>query len=1171
MKIIHFLLLITLFTLSVYGADKEITLSKGWNQISVPFDRVNIDLLTANENIEVVWAYQNFKYNVATRNEEYIRIAKANNDIDFIRSLSYGESLYILAKEETILTIIGSKVLKRAVRSEQITSLWQQMSRDDFTSSQWNSISKIIDGAPLIAAKIVMKDSRPSIKVYTNDAFEADKINAEYFEDFSVGENEAFWVKDITSTSDIDSFEFKMLQTPSKGGNLATFSINATSTNEKRHFLHVQIVAIKDGDSTNNKHILYDDYVKLGEGEQEIQTVVPMLLSEDFGEYKIFAIKDIAAQYEKDGIDVYDFENLDEDVQENSYSNILDSSDFVSVGLNENAGIDDIAYTLKVQSREYANSVLYYDPLAELNKLAKARSKDLSELGYEDIERHTEIQMTLRAFGHGGEAIDSVNIKTYIETSSGNKEVLVLSNAKSLDTTTTLNNVAITLPDEDHGVDVVLPLMFYGEEALLDNTDLGVYNTVMEDLGTDENKICLDTECSQWIFKKTFDLKIAVSKNEPSEDDIIKTLEVKFYSDTFTRDEILNYESKDTTLSLANLLVSETIFRDENSSIAVGILGSGTTTDILINDLKTLQLDLVNEKEDALLFDPLKTFDTDLVEQLIYGKNEDGSIDKTTSNDVVLQEKWENFLSLVGEDNICNRINYYAKTVPYTKKVNNPRGGADIEVITATQDLCIYNTKYQHIMSLDGIEIESIAGVYKDFVLTKNTRNEEDRLVDFWNPLFSFNNATLRMPEAFYKKMPVIDQRIGGGAYFNSKLALDSELNELRVNVYADIDAALIFDFKLFDLDYETIISGSDPEGSRFDLTLYSVNPTDINELFELKKIFTFHQQVEFTYQAERKFDLTFSVAEDVHFVLGVVPVFFEFEIGVYSFFTVGVDLDMVDHFAVYAIPGARIFGTIAGGLGFTVKLVKVDVGVAFEDFTVVRTAIPVVAQLDNFVLDKNGFSSTMKIFGDIHIRAAEISASVFAKIATKTSNIVDVTVDVLEYEGFNPFGIKGLPVGTDANRLTSDCQQSYKGFELFCIRKELAIKFKFSGLDGAECKLLDDSYGRRSGVENDTSYLYSTNEYRKVRGCVNDKYEFAHVTLDDWVLTQAQQDEIDNIDFWKWDSRALISHRLGLDDLEEDPYATPWADAAFPDGEDTEEVDDEVHEAWKDLTGFNF
>ncbi len=278
----------------------------------------------------------------------------------------------------------------------------------------------------------------------------------------------------------------------------------------------------------------------------------------------------------------------------------------------------------------------------------------------------------------------------------------------------------------------------------------------------------------------------------------------------------------------------------------------------------------------------------------------------------------------------------------------------------------------------------------------------------------------------------------------------------------------------------------------------------------------------------------------------------------------------MTDHFAVYAIPGARIFGSLAGGLGISLGVLSLDIGIALEDFTVIRVAVPVVAQLDEFKLNKDGFSSVFKLFGDVHMRAAEITVSIFVKIKVIAVNI-KVGIDLFTYHGFDPLDLAGLPVGTDEARLTSICQENYRGYELFCIRKELAIKFKFAGLNDSECQLLDEDYLRRADYENDTTYLYSTNEYRKVRGCINDKYEFNNVSLDDWQLTQAQQDDIDNIEFWKWDSRALISHHLGLDEIEEDPYATPWADAPFPEADGDEANDDAVHETWKDLTGFNW
>lgn len=1170
-KTIKLVILVLLFSFSLNAADKDIALVKGWNQITVPFDRVKVDLLTADENIEVIWAYQNFQYNLATRDENYANKARNSADIDFIRSLSFGESLYVLAKNDTILTFVGVTNTNPPVRSEHMTSMWTQMSRNDFASTEWNNISKIVDGAPVIASKMVMKDGRPSLKVYSNDVNEASKINPEFFEDFSVGEDESFWIKDIANVSDIEKFDFAITQTPSKGGEVINFSIDAASTNKKRHYLSVKIVAIKDADVNNKEHVLYDDYVQLNQNAQEVRSVMPMFLNADFGTYRIYAIKDLAAQYDKAGIDIYNLQYADEALVKEAYKNILANSDYRDITIGSNADLNDISYYLKLESREYANSVLFYEPLDELNRIAKAQSKDLSDLGYKDIERHTEIQMTLNTYGHAGQILDEVNLTPYLTTSSGKYKVLVLSDSKRLSTITKLKNVEITFPDESHGVDVVLPLMFYGEDVLSDNTDLTVYNAVMDDLGKDENKICLDTECSEWLFKKEFELSIAVSNDEPQESDIVGKTTVTFYSDTFSKETITTYESKDTTLTLTNLLLSPTIYRDELNNKRVGVLGDGSgDTDLLISDLESLKSDLENDRDVKLVFDPLLTLETDLVDKLVYGRNDDGSVDKSSTNDRVLQGKWETYLALVGDANVCNRLNYYGKTVPYTKSVRDPNGGDDIEVVTATDDLCLYNVPYSHLMSLSGSDIEAIGSAFRDFILTKNTRDEEDRLADFWNPLFSLNNGTLHMPEAYYKKMPVIGKRIGGGAYFSSKMTLDSELNELRVNAYVDVDVALIKDFKLLDLDYETVISGSDPEGSRFDFSLYSINPADGEDAFSLKKIFTFHQQVEFTYKAEKKFDVTFAKGKSIHFQAGPVPIFFEFEVGVYAFFIVGVDLDMTDHFAVYAIPGARIFGSLAGGLGLSVGVLSLDIGIALEDFTVIRVAVPVVAQLDEFKLNKDGFSSVFKLFGDVHMRAAEITASIFVKIKVIAVNI-KIGIDLFTYHGFDPLDLAGLPVGTDEKRLTSICQENYRGYELFCIRKELAIKFKFSGLNDSECKLLDDDYLRRKEYENDTTYLYSTNEYRKVRGCINDKYTFDNVSLDDWQLTQAQQDDIDNIEFWKWDSRALISHKLGLDEIVDDPYATPWADAPFPEADGNEANDDAVHEAWKDLTGFNW
>ncbi|RLA79293.1 MAG: hypothetical protein DRG78_13230, partial [Epsilonproteobacteria bacterium] len=96
-----YIILLTFFSiLHLHAADVDVELKKGWNQISVPFDHIKIDVLTANEEIEVIWAYQNNGYNLATRNFEYSDLAKKSAEYGILRGLSFGESIYILAKSD---------------------------------------------------------------------------------------------------------------------------------------------------------------------------------------------------------------------------------------------------------------------------------------------------------------------------------------------------------------------------------------------------------------------------------------------------------------------------------------------------------------------------------------------------------------------------------------------------------------------------------------------------------------------------------------------------------------------------------------------------------------------------------------------------------------------------------------------------------------------------------------------------------------------------------------------------------------------------------------------------------------------------------------------------------------------------------------------------------------
>ncbi len=1167
MKIVQKIVYILLITLSSLGAESlDVTLNKGWNQITVPLDHIKIDLLVADENIDVIWAYQNAKYRLATQNKEYIKLADHNFETGILRSLSFGESIYVLAKEETTLTFVGQKNFNPPVRSEFLSSVWTQMSRKDFKDSKWNLISKITEGQQIIASKIVMKDNRPSLKVYSNVASEVAKINPEFYEDFEVGENDSFWIKDAANVEDIENFNFALINTPSKGGEAIDFTIDASSSDKNRRFLSVKIVAFKDGDVNNQEHILFDDYVKLNFAEQSLSSVLPMLLESDFGSYRVYAIKDLAAQFDKVGIDLFNLLDTNaEDVKE-AYKNILASSEYKDITLSTNSS--EVVYRMKLESREYANSVLYYNPLKELNRLAQNQSKDLSEFSYKDIGKHTEFQLNIQAFGHSGLAVKETKIKAYLKVASTLREVIILSDKSRLEETYTIDNMKISLPDELHGGDLTLALMMYGVDALKDSSDLTLYEDVLVELKSGK-KTCLDTECSQWFFKKEFDLDIAVSADrEPTSNDVIGKTTVTLYSDVFDNNTVTNYESKDTVVSLTNILLREDTYNNEIDKRRVGIIGNESGTEQLIVDLQHLKSDLDAQTADNLIFDPLTTYETEIVELMIYKKDEEGNIDITQTNDATLQVKWESYVEVADVANhLCNRKNYFTKTVPYTKKVTNPNGGDDVDIITATQDLCLYNIDYEYINSLSPSDIETIAVLFKEFVVVKQSKSEDERLSDFWNPLFALDNSTLHMPEFYGKEMPIVKKRMGGGVTFSSKLALDSELNELRTNAYVDVDVELVKEFKLLDLDFETVVSGSDPEASRFDFHLYSIKPDAEEDLFTLKKIFTFHQQIQTTYENSKKIDLTFVKGKEIHFQAGPVPIFFAFEMGLYAFFEVGVNLDVSDHLLVYAIPGARIFGTLAGGLGIDVVALQLDVGIILEDFTVIRASVPTVAVLDEFKLDKSGFASVFKLYSNLEMRVAEITVSIFAEIKAAKQAIVNLQVDLFSYKGFDPLKALGLKSDDGSGKYPTDCQDAYNGVELFCVRKELKLEFTFSGLTTSECSILDTEYKRRTDVDGDITYLYSTNEFRKVRGCVNDKYEFENVSIDDWDLSESQWDDVNNLNFWKWDSRALISQEVEEEE-EIDPYQTPWADA-WQTSDD--ENSDDVHERWKTLTGYEW
>ena len=510
-KFIYISLLLAVVVSSLSAASRDVEVQQGWSQLTVPYDNVKVDLLVADDNIDVIWAYQNGRYKIASRNSDYIDMANDSSEIGIIRGLSYGESIYVFAKEDSTITFVGQENYNPPVRSGHLTSMWQQMSRADFKSTQWNVISKIADGQLFIASKIVMKDGRPSIKVYSNDPAEAAKISPEFFEDFEVSENESFWIKDVTNVDSINRFDFSIVRTPDEGGDMAEFAIDATSTNTNKSYLSVRIVAFKDGDPSNKEHILFDDYVKLNQGVQNISVVMPMLLSSDFGSYRVYAIQDLAAQYDRVDIDLYNIIDEDPAEVESAYRDILLNAEYRNVVLSGNNG--DVVYSMKMESREYANSVLYYDPLAQLNKLAQNQSKDLSEFSYANLPKHTEFQLNIEAYGNGGVAIKSTKVKAYLTVDGTPREIVVMSDRTRLEDSYQLDYMEITLPDEKHGVDLVLPLMLYGVEGLQDNTDRTLYNDVMSQLQADNDKykICLDSSCSQWIFKREFTVGICSS------------------------------------------------------------------------------------------------------------------------------------------------------------------------------------------------------------------------------------------------------------------------------------------------------------------------------------------------------------------------------------------------------------------------------------------------------------------------------------------------------------------------------------------------------------------------------------------------------------------------------------------------------------------------------------
>ena len=1170
-RFISTILISALFIGSLMAADKDVDIKKGWNQITVPYDHVKVVLLIANPDIEIIWAYQRGKYNLASNVLDYKLMAKESDSIGIIESLSYGESLYVFAKESTTITFVGVENTNPPVRSGHITPEWKQMSRNDFKSTQWNVISKIVEGSPVIVSKIVMVDGRPSIKVYTNDANEAAKISPEFFEDFEVGESESFWIRDISSVDDINRFDFTISGAkPTQGGDIVKFAIDANSINKNRHYLSVMIVAIKDGDTANKQYTLFNDYIEINHGTQEIKAVMPMLGSGDDGRYRIFAIKDLSAQYDQEGIDLYNMQNEDEAEVAEVFEKILLNSEYRDVTLSGNN--PDAVYDMKIESREYANSVLYYDPLKELNRLAQNQSRDLVDMSYTDIGRHTEFQLSLDAYGNSGDMIASTKIRAYVTVGGVQEPIIVLGDNGDLQESYQLADMEISQAEESHSKELTLSLMMYGPEALSDNKNTTLYSKILDDMSVDAHKVCLDSSCSLWLFKKEYEVGFAVadtSDHDTSSADIIGKTTITLFSETFSSKVLDSYESKDTAISLANILLKSDTYYDEIDKRRIGLLGTDGDSQTLIDDLETLKVGLENNTDSQELFDPLTTYETELLKMMMYHRDSTGEIDESSVADATLEALWNDYMQYVGEPNVCDRENYFGLTVPYTKELNDPAGGNPVDVLTATDDLCLYNVKYSHILTLDTVQLEWTASKFREFIKVKKSRKEEERLADFWNPLLSFSNATLHMPEFLGLTIPVVNKRIGAGAYFSAKLALDSELNELRTAIYSDVDAALIAEFKLMDLDFEVVISGSDPDASRFDFYLYSINPLLEGERYTLKKIVAFHQPIATKYATSEKADATLAKKLEIEFGAGPIQVRFEFEVGLYSYFMVGVDLDMSEKFMIYAVPGSRVYGTIAGGLEFSLALIKLEVELRADDFTIVRAAVPLVAQLDNFRLDRSGFSTDFKLFSNIELKIAEILLELNVKITAGVSifkiNIVDMTKTLWEYDGIDPLSSVGH-VGTGQDTDVTPCQERYYGWELFCIKKTIAIEFAFSGLTTAECSLLDDEYKRRRDVDGDTSYLYSTNEYRKVRGCINDKYEFVNISIDDWDLSDAQMDDINNVSFWKWDSRATISRQLEDDGITLQPTVSEiLREALFE-----EEPEDVLNDAWKELTGID-
>jgi len=576
---LFYIFFITLFLISPLSAsDKTVSLSQGWNQIRVPLDNIKMSILKETSNVSVIWAFQNGRYNLATNNLNYKLLQQQDSSIGEIRALSYGESLYVFADEETSMTFVGQENPNPPVRADKISTAWTLMSRADFPSSDWDVISKIVEDIPIIASKIVMKDGVASIKVFSNVPAEVAKINPKYFEDFQVSDDEAFWIKDASNVDDIDKFDFSIKGvTPSSGGELAKFNLDITSTNKSRHYLGVKLVAFKDGDFANKEHELFNDYVNINQGVQEVKAIVPMVNVEEYGTYRVYAIKDLNAQYEKRGINIYDLANVNKTALQEAYQDILANSSFVDIAISDTQ--TEVVYDMEVSSREYANDVLYYNPLKELNRLAKNRSKDLSELSYTNIGRHTEFSLNLNAYGNVGRDIDTTKIKAYLKVNGVNEPVIVLGEGGDLKESYDIKNVKISLPQKKQVTDVALSVMLYDPKGLQDNKNLDLYNKVLAELQKvttkkatysyetdkeiEENKICLDKSCSQWMFKKDFTISFAVSDKEPTENDIVATSSVTLYSETFSSKILNSYESKDTSSSLTRLLLREDIYSDE--------------------------------------------------------------------------------------------------------------------------------------------------------------------------------------------------------------------------------------------------------------------------------------------------------------------------------------------------------------------------------------------------------------------------------------------------------------------------------------------------------------------------------------------------------------------------------------------------------------------------------